>query len=123
MDNNLKQITLTTTLPISGNNVTNNNGTYLLNVALPEKELCGSPATVQVTLGSSTDVVKPVQEKLQFVITGHDLYFSNPVSQLSVYNLSGINVVRKYNTNGCSLPSNGFYMVLADGKKEKILIK
>ena len=31
-----------------------------------------------------------------FVIKEHNLYFSNPVSQLSVYNLFGLNVVQKY---------------------------
>ncbi|MCE5174336.1 MAG: polysaccharide lyase family 8 super-sandwich domain-containing protein [Bacteroidales bacterium] len=123
MDSTLKQITLTTTLPISGDNVTNSNETYFLNVPLPEKELCGSPVTVQVALGSNVGVVKHIQDKLQFVIKGHHLYFSNPVRQLSVYNLLGINVVRKYNANECSLPLSGMYLVSADGKEQKVLIK
>ena len=123
MDSTLKQITLTTTLPISGDNVTNSNGTYFLDVPLPEKELCGSPVTVQVSLGSNVDVVKHVQDKWQIAVEGHHLYFSNPVRQLSVYNLLGINVVRKYNANECSLPLSGMYLVSADGKEQKVLIK
>ena len=55
MDSTLKQMTLTTTLPIAGANVTNLNGVYTLTFNMPQDSLCGSPLTVLVNdLSSAT---------------------------------------------------------------------
>jgi hypothetical protein len=124
MNSALTTMTLTTTLPISGTNVTMSGNNYILSVALPKGELCGSPATVKVKrLKSITALNQPVDEMLRYSINGRTVSFSSVVCRLTVYNILGIVVSEFRQTNSCQLPQNGVFILHADGKILKIKVR
>jgi hypothetical protein len=122
MNSALLKTTLTTTLPISGNNVTKTGNNYSLSIDLPKGELCGSPVTVKVKrIKISTDI-QSVVDVLNLKINGRTVYFPSVVNQLSVFNLLGVSIDNVQNTNFCVLPKNGVYILRFDGKVKKIKI-
>ena len=123
MNSALTTMTLTTTLPISGTNVTKSGNNYILSVNLPQGELCGSPATVKVKRIKSFMLVnQTVDNKLQYNINGCTVSFTAPVHQLSVYNLLGMLISETQNTSSTILPCKGVYVLQADNKTVKIAV-
>jgi len=122
MNSDLKKTTINTTLPISGANVTKTNNNYSLDIDLPQKELCGSPITVKVERIKNTTDVQTIVDRIHLRISGNTVYFPSPVNQLSVFNMLGVLVLRAENTNSCTLPKSGVYILEMDGKLSKIVI-
>ncbi len=122
MNSYLKKTTLTTTLPISGANVTKIGTNYSLDIDLPQNELCGSPVTVKVKRIKNATDIQTLVDRRQLRISGHTVYFPSPINQLSVFNMLGVNMLRAENTNSCTLPKSGVYILKMDGKLCKIII-
>ena len=125
MDSTLNSITLTTTLPVSGINVTKVGNNYNVVVPMPQGELCGSPATIKVkrikSLSGLTDGIM-TNNNLRPIVSGHSIHFPIEVKDLSLYSMLGVEVRHLKNIKSCDLPNNGVYIVIADGLKSKIVI-
>ncbi|MFZ4726521.1 MAG: polysaccharide lyase family 8 super-sandwich domain-containing protein, partial [Paludibacter sp.] len=122
MNSALLKTTLTTTLPISGTDVTKTGNNYTLAINLPQGELCGSPVTVKIKrIKTSTDIQSVVTD-LNIKIIGRTIYFPSVVNQLSVFNSLGVNIVKAQNLNSCVLPTSGVYLLKIDGRIRKIIV-
>jgi len=123
MNSTLQSITLTTTLPVSGTNVTKVGSNYSVVIPLPRGELCGSPATLKVKRLRGVTAIKDLSDtNFKVFINGNKVSFSTPVHQLSIFNQLGAKILSMKNASSCILPHNGFYLCLADNVTRKILI-
>jgi hypothetical protein len=123
MNSTLLKTTLTTTLPISGTNVTKSGNNYVLTINLPQGELCGSPATVKVKrIKDATGLNALFDTDLSIKIIGRTVCFPSEIKQLSVFNSLGVNVVNAHHISSCVLPVSGVYMLQINGKVRKVIV-
>jgi len=122
MNTSLQKITLTTTLPISGVNVTKAENIYSLDINLPQGELCGSPATVKVKRLRATSDVPLCGNDLRMKVRGKTVSFSSLVNMLDVYNVLGIKIETIRYAESYSFAQNGIYFLKMSDKIVKVSV-
>jgi len=120
MNTSLQKITLTTTLPVSGDNMTKSDNIYNLVIDLPQGELCGSPATVKVKRLRTFSDVSQCGNDLSLVVKGKTVSFSSVVNMLEVYNVLGVKIGTIRYADSYNFAQNGIYFLKINDRIVKV---